>query len=74
MAESPRVVNILFDLDGTLTDPREGIVACFQTRAGGFRTQLSFRFRTRAIHRAAATRELRCASGLCRFGADKYGC
>ena len=24
------VVNILFDLDGTLTDPREGIVACFK--------------------------------------------
>jgi phosphoglycolate phosphatase len=23
-------VNILFDLDGTLTDPREGIVACFK--------------------------------------------
>jgi phosphoglycolate phosphatase len=30
MTESPRVVNILFDLDGTLTDPREGIVACFK--------------------------------------------
>ena len=24
------VVNVLFDLDGTLTDPREGIVACFK--------------------------------------------
>jgi phosphoglycolate phosphatase len=27
---SRRVVNILFDLDGTLTDPREGIIACFK--------------------------------------------
>jgi len=24
------VVNVLFDLDGTLSDPREGIVACFK--------------------------------------------
>jgi phosphoglycolate phosphatase len=24
------VVNVLFDLDGTLTDPREGILACFK--------------------------------------------
>jgi len=24
------VVNVLFDLDGTLTDPREGIVTCFK--------------------------------------------
>jgi hypothetical protein len=24
------IVNVLFDLDGTLTDPREGIVACFK--------------------------------------------
>jgi phosphoglycolate phosphatase len=23
-------MNVLFDLDGTLTDPREGIVACFK--------------------------------------------
>jgi len=23
-------VNVLFDLDGTLTDPRQGILACFQ--------------------------------------------
>jgi phosphoglycolate phosphatase len=23
-------MNILFDLDGTLTDPREGIVACLK--------------------------------------------
>jgi phosphoglycolate phosphatase len=23
-------VNVLFDLDGTLTDPREGILACFK--------------------------------------------
>ena len=23
-------VNVLFDLDGTLTDPREGIVGCFK--------------------------------------------
>jgi phosphoglycolate phosphatase-like HAD superfamily hydrolase len=24
------MLNVLFDLDGTLTDPREGIVACLQ--------------------------------------------
>ena len=25
-----RMVNVLFDLDGTLTNPREGIVACLK--------------------------------------------
>jgi phosphoglycolate phosphatase len=28
-------VNVLFDLDGTLTDPREGIVACFKHALAG---------------------------------------
>ena len=24
------LLNVLFDLDGTLTDPREGVIRCFQ--------------------------------------------
>jgi phosphoglycolate phosphatase len=28
-------VNVLFDLDGTLTDPREGIIACFKHALNG---------------------------------------
>jgi phosphoglycolate phosphatase len=30
MTATQRGMNVLFDLDGTLTDPKEGIVACFK--------------------------------------------
>jgi phosphoglycolate phosphatase len=31
-----KIINILFDLDGTLTDPREGITRCIQYALGQF--------------------------------------
>ena len=45
---------LLVDLDGTLTDPAEGIVGCFRLALESVRTNRAARRRTELDHRAAA--------------------
>ncbi len=51
-------MNVLFDLDGTLTDPREGILACFKHALEKLQVALPTDPRNRGIHWTASLGKL----------------